>query len=288
VWGNADGKIAVYKDGKWAYPKIKNETIFCAGYGVFDQLEDGGMWIGCRSGAIRNPSLDMQKKNPKVSKLPNWKKRIEKTFPEVEEKLSLKLPGNKIWAIFEGKQLWEYDGKFWVDLNKKYQLERNIRQLKTDLQGRILIGTSGQGFLLIDKDKVLRFNNEKNKAVSVTYDMAVAKDGSVYIGTQSGLYRLKGEKLELLTKHWSQYLNVTIDKDGNIWLLEANSGIFILKDGKPQRISGQTKLDGYRFYYMRLNKAGYIRVDGRKRTEDGETEKSFDCTIKEVKEVEKL
>ncbi len=97
-----------------------------------------------------------------------------------------------------------------------------IRILLPDRRGGFWVGTDGAGLLHIDGKHIERFNIEHGLINDFVRAIMIAKDGSLWIGTDGGLTHLEGKhSQDYDTRNGLAYFSVTAllqDRGGDIWV----------------------------------------------------------------------
>ncbi len=118
-----------------------------------------------------------------------------------------------------------------------------LHQLVEDVQGRIWVAGS-RGLICYDHGHWIRFTTENGLRANHTADMAIGKDGSIWVGYHEALglsqFRLDGSRLQLV-EHYAtnnglrsnQSVFLGTDSAGSIWS-GTDNGVDVLNAGKWQ------------------------------------------------------
>ncbi|MCK4623890.1 MAG: hypothetical protein KAV00_01155 [Phycisphaerae bacterium] len=262
--------LAVFDGKKWKYP-ITSRQNFCPNLALFED-KDSRMWIGEWPGAIRQSNIRFTYRNPRLVRIEEFKKHIEKSYPTIQPHRELAVDrANRVYGYVSDKLL-RYDGKKWEDLSRLLE-KSGVYFLKSDSKGRVWVGSSeGCGLIGFDGDKVLRYNHDVPGPASIIYDMAEDSKGRLYLGTQDGLWRLVDGQIENLTRKYKKldsvpryYLTqqphpVICDKQDRVWFADVNHGLFMYAGGKLIHLSAEGPLKGRRIRNLTLDKSGRVRV----------------------------
>lgn len=139
--------------------------------------------------------------------------------------LSLDSAGNVVIPTDEG--LLRPDGTVWAS-QKEGLPDDPLCCLIIGRGGAPWIGTASQGLLLWAGSHAWRSYGEKD---GLTNNMVTAihrdQSGTLWIGTRYGLHRMRGSRLELVSKgEWTRQIRaIRSTPDGTIWVATWNSGI---------------------------------------------------------------
>jgi ligand-binding sensor domain-containing protein len=275
VWALTDKGICVFDGKGWTYPVCKAQLPYWEG--TMFQAADSALWFSTENGVVRNPTFTFQTTNPVIEALAQFKAKIEKEYPNVTPApLVLKDAKGRIWAGREDG-VDRYDGKAWTFLPLNLG-DRTLAFIRMDSKGRVWIGTQGAGLFCYDGAEVVKYNDTADHSKSVIYDMVESRNGTLYFGTQHGLYVLKGEtwtRQEGLEDIGCQQVHpMAIDDKDRLWMADCNYGVFLFDGKTATRTAKQAGLQGRQIQEIKPLTDGMVRI--RTVTEEGR-EKSYDC-----------
>jgi len=227
----------------------KNSTPALPGSDVRCLLEtkDAALWIGTSDGLAR------------------WKDGVVKAFTTKDG-----LPGNLIIDLWETQ-----DGALmtWTDLGiaqhsgERFVLQRNVDAwpktaipsgeppdyvaFEEDLPNDVgMMGTRSELTLYKDRERKPRFAAQlrvgRELPGSRIQSLLVDREGSMWIGTNSGLVRWVGGKLERLPVTdplaSASVLALMEDREGNIWVGTETGGLHILRDQRFRTVGAREGL----------------------------------------------
>jgi sugar lactone lactonase YvrE len=272
VWARTIGGIAVHRRGQWSYPEFDaRQPNFC------EVLANGDMWISTRTGVVRDPAITWQHEPQSVRDLAKAKATIESQYPNVEENGFTALDRRqRVWLAYR-KQLWRFHGHQWTDLTESINgPAASVSFVKADSKGRVWVGTSGKGLYRFAGDHVKTFFNQARRAISVIYSMAEAKDGTVYIGTQYGLYEFGEIEPKAISENY-QVAQMLVDGLGRVWFSDVNGGLLLYDRKEIQRLWRDPKLQGWYIRRISLIRPNTVRVEMVSFLPTGSRNASFEC-----------
>jgi ligand-binding sensor domain-containing protein/signal transduction histidine kinase len=145
------------------------------------------------------------------------------------------LPHNLVQAITQSRDgsLWvgtleglaRFDGVFFTPFNARNTPEiknSSITALCADRQGALWIGTDGGGLVRLKEGAFSRFDKTNGLAGNVLSAIYESKDGSLWIGTTSGMSRWQNGKFINYTRKEGLLSDIVRsiyeDRDGNLWI----------------------------------------------------------------------
>ncbi len=257
VWVITPRGIAVYDNGRWRYPQFGVEDVEW-GFGV-QHTADGNRWVSYRDGVVRNPEVRWHDERRTTRLRQQRQEDVGRNWPELpEDELVGRDSRGKAWMGVNG-QLLVYDGDAWVD--KSDRIERGeVQFIKSDSKERLWIGTSGRGAMMIDGEDIERFNDTPGHARSVIYAMAEDGEGTLYFGTQHGLYRFADG-------HWDHLLDryqahpLAVDDHDRVWFADVNWGLILYDDGQERQLTAEhAELEGRIVNQITPLEDGRVRV----------------------------
>jgi ligand-binding sensor domain-containing protein len=156
-----------------------------------------------------------------------------------------------------------YDGKNWQDLTPLLK-GSEVWSLQGDKLGRVWVGTGGAGLIGIQGKSIRRYNNDPTHAKSCIYATAETSNGDLYVGTQYGLWRLRGETWEdliLNEEQRMQAIQVVVDPQDRVWVLDPNYGIFVYQRNAFTLLSSSALLKGKGVQTLRRTPEGNMEAD---------------------------
>jgi ligand-binding sensor domain-containing protein len=239
------------------------------------RASDGAWWISTPQ-INRFARLQWSEVKPRDAAIQRGKQEVEKSYPNVKpSRLTAVSPAGVVVTV-AGERLLRFDGKQWEDLTARFG-QAMIYKVHTDSRGTIWIGTSGQGLIGIDPSGAARrYNNEAPHSKSVIYDFDEAPDGTLYAGTQDGVYRLRGQVWEQIPSDLFQVGRVMVDRGGRVWLIEITYDRLYVYDGKRFReVKDQTALSDEKLESLRLDDASNVLVDVPAQPAEGTPRRTF-------------
>ncbi|MBT3266887.1 PAS domain-containing protein [Candidatus Poribacteria bacterium] len=219
--------IGTQHDGVWRYDGARFASFSIAEglahCDVHDIAEDseGGLWFSCWHGGLSNlpPGMAHVSDDP------------------VQEAMALD-PEGRLWWGCRSTLTWLDDQEERLDLGSR------VACILPDSQGRLWVGTHGQGvFLFADRSDILSFEPARMFArvwaeTPEILDIYETADGAVWVATRSGVLRHDGGGDVLFTARDglpSDHIStVCQDASGDMWFGSYNGG-------------GLTRYDGHHF-----------------------------------------
>lgn len=106
----------------------------------------------------------------------------------------------------------------------------SVHAITEDSQGRLWVG--GSGLYILDHGTAKRILLDESTASSQIKSILIAKNGSVWVGTYAGLYRLKDGVIRHYPFNRDIEANICQDGSGNIWLGWVGDGLSRFQDGQ--------------------------------------------------------
>jgi len=224
--------ISVYKSGVWLWhegllhPFSHNHLLNGHDVKSFTQTRDGAIYmstIGGGVGILRGPDFTLLTKDNGLANDTSW---------VVHEGPS----GTIYIGTWGGLNLY-HPGRF-TNFDTSCGLDNDIVTCAAELDSGVMaVGTFGGGISLLDGSGTLRSLNTKNGLVDDrVWSLLRARDGSLYIGTHSGLNRWHDGRLSTVYREEKspsgRIYALHQRTDGSI-ILATYGGIFFLDDGKP-------------------------------------------------------
>ena len=227
----------------------------------------GGFWIG-GAGALHSAKIRLIAGNPRVTRITDLQRRIEQRYPALPEMnigSDSRVARDSVGQIvgYESGQLLCYNGKHWRDLTPLLN-GSEVWNLQTDKQGRVWVCTGGAGLIGIQGKTIQRYNDDPDHAKSCIYRIAEASNGDLYVGTQYGLWRLKGQMWEDLSGPQNQIMQaiqMVVDGQDRVWVVDPNFGIFVYCRNAFTQLSRTAQLKGKDVCALRLTSQGNVEAD---------------------------
>jgi ligand-binding sensor domain-containing protein len=257
VWCFGDSGAAVSTREGWRYPSLASESPL---QGMV--IAPGGeRWFWGWSWVARDPAVTWLSERPDLLRMKELKARVAASFPalpDVADALVVKDQLGRTW-LSTGDRVFAYDGSAWNETLLSGEETVWIHFLHADRQGRIWIGTSGRGVRMIDRELTTAFNDDPRHSRAVAYALAEGPDGTIWIGTQDGLYAhgTDGWK-QVFADHQVEPLHC--DAAGRIWFGDINEGILVYEGGRIRNLSQQGPLVGCRATAFAATKDGDVRI----------------------------
>jgi hypothetical protein len=279
LWVVSYGGLAVHapqadgKGGGWQYAELEEAGTPPA----LLETRGGQWWVG-ELGASRRSQLPLSSVNPHVSAVNRFKRKVEASYPNVKSLRDVAIGRNGTVVGFADQRLFRYDGKNWEDLSGRLG-KFDIYQVRADSKGTIWVATSGNGLIGLDPDGAIRrYNNDPDSAASVIYSIDQTPDGTLYAGTQHGVYRLRGEIWEPVKSDLFQVGQVLTDHRGRVWMMEVTYSNLYAYDGRQFReVKQQTSIADLPLEIgsLRLDDAGNVLVDVPARPGKNQPQRTF-------------
>ncbi|MGK9368481.1 ligand-binding sensor domain-containing protein [Melioribacter sp. Ez-97] len=208
-------------------------------YGIM-QSKDGFLWFGTEEGFVRYDGVRFEVFSSENIGLMN----NNLVVAMLEDSKGV------LWAgTFGGLLKYSENEVKLYDLSKGLS-NNSVRALFEDEYGRIWAGTSS-GLNIIDGDSVKTYSVNDGLTNDYIYKITGDKKGKVYLATRTGgvnvaEYDLNGVKFSAITAEHGLSSNfirsVYLDSKNQLWVGTFQSGIELIKDGKPVNFEGKEKL----------------------------------------------
>ena len=142
--------------------------------------------------------------------------------------------GDVWWATFEG--LFKYDGKKFTHFKKEEIGAEALMCIVEDKNGKLWIGTSGDGVIEYDGKNFNKYTIENGLSENLVYGIEEDKRGNIWMGTYGGgITKFSGKSItHLSVEHGlGHHVVWTTEeyRDGKLWFGTSSTGIRIF-DGK--------------------------------------------------------
>jgi ligand-binding sensor domain-containing protein len=282
VWVYGDEGMAVRRNGKWQYPEFKSgEPVMMPPWGSWPSDDN---WLITYTGVYRNPAVTWWPTSARERNLEKYKAATENSYPQI-------VPNGVIAVDADGqawlglrKSLLRYDGRTWTDLTPELGKKRDISFVRADSRGRIWVGTSGNGLVRFDGARSESFFNNPDHSMSVIYSFAEAADGTVYIGSQFGLYAFKDGEPKNITNRY-QVITIVIDGLNRAWFTDPNTGLLLYDGGEVRELARDPQLAGWHVGDLALVRPNAVRITAYSLQPTGDRQAVFECDGKTVMRV---
>jgi len=188
---------------------------------VLDLAEDsrGNLWIAGRRLGLgrRTPDGNMMWRSID----PNGRESVVSVLVDDQDRVWV-LSGERLLSL-ENEILQEVDVA-WLSDDIPY-----MRRLLQGADGSIIITTGGQGIYAIDGSAVRNWRTGLGKDGDSTYDVHEGPDGTVWVGSRMGLFRMQGDSLvrpaDSRLKIERPVYFILTDKESRLWI-GTDDGVF--------------------------------------------------------------
>lgn len=131
-------------------------------------------------------------------------------------------PAGETWAIAGG--LYHHNGRRWSrsQLGEEGSWDEIVGAMSRDHRGTIWLGTLGKGAWYRVEDRVTQFTEEDGLPGRVVHATARGADGSLWIGVNGGVARLRSGELQAWTPvdglPFRRVRSLLVDRSGRLWL----------------------------------------------------------------------
>lgn len=153
-------------------------------------------------------------------------------LPTGEANTVLQTGDGYVWIGSYGGLI-RYDGTTFRNYSSEGAIaSSSIRMLFEDSQGRLWIGTNDQGVYLYEDGKFTLYQNANRQEFLSVRDFAEGEDGTIYVGTTSGLAKVEGTELVAVSEKTSgmTVYSLAVDEKGTVWAC-IDDGIALLVSG---------------------------------------------------------
>lgn len=220
---------------------------------VITALEPGNgsdVWLGTYGSGVFIARVGANYKDIKITP-----SQFNKTFPDMLVWDICRVNNYEVWVATNDHGVVKlYDGKLNGIFNKETGLLSNqILDIMPDREGNIWFASFGQGAMMYNDDKFIRYTGNDGLKGIVTMDILFVNNNELYIASEEGLshFRKEGNSIKLLNSYSSaRGLNAiganTVEKfNDQIWI-GTNEGINILKGSKLTDFVGNNSLGNKR------------------------------------------
>ncbi|MBF5045632.1 hypothetical protein FGE12_24710 [Aggregicoccus sp. 17bor-14] len=218
LWaGTLSGGLVSYRQGRFEahLPSPSHVTALA-------ETEDGTLWVGTGEGLLRRsggafvPAAGAEGLPPgAVTALAPGR-------------------GGVLWAALREGGLLRREGGRFVAVPLPTTTPR-IYALAEDGQGALWIATRGQGLLRWANGELRSYGAKEGLPQRTVYTLMPEPDGTLWLGTDDGLVRLRGERVETLTERQglsaSAVYSLLTDGEGDLWVGTSGGGLVRLREG---------------------------------------------------------
>jgi hypothetical protein len=284
LWCFSSRSTAVLTGEGWRYPLVDGDpSVWLQG---LSESPDGDQWFWTWTWVKRNPVLTWQTLRPDLQRLEVIKSQIATRYPTLttgDDFVTVKDSDGRVW-LSTLDRLFSYDGKTWKEIRLSPDEIVPLTFLHADHHGRVWIGTSGHGVVQIHHDKTTQFNHDPRHARSVVYCIAESLDGTLWLGTQDGLYTYGETGLKQVFAGY-QVHPLFVEPGGRIWFGDINHGILTYQHGQIVNLSQQGALTGYQVSEFTLTADGDVLVDAYLSDDNQNRRKKFIVSGDSVQEL---
>lgn len=169
------------------------------------------------------------------------------------------------WFGTSGGGVCHYFGKQFTVYDKSSGLSGNfIYSVFRDSRHRLWTGTSDQGLSVLDSAGFYSFNAGNGFANVKVKAIAESPDGLLYFGTDGqGVFSYDGKEFKEIADLKKTYVRALLpDKDGNLWIATAGTGLFCLRsqseDGRVEKFTTKEGLLHNRLTALLYDKSGRL------------------------------
>ena len=252
LWLAMIGGISIieFEEGTLKIKDIYNPEIETgAEMPIVSAIEPGNgsdVWLGTYGTGVFIARVGANYKDIKITP-----SQVNKTFPDMLVWDICRMNNDEVWLATNDHGVVKlYDGKLTGIFNKETGLLSNqILDIMPDREGNIWFATFGQGAMMYDDDKFIRYAENDGLKGIVAMDILFVNDNELYIASEEGLshFAKEGNIIKRLNSYSSaQGLNAiganTVERfNGQIWI-GTNNGISILKGSKLTDFVGNSSL----------------------------------------------
>lgn len=167
-----------------------------------------------------------------------------------------------VWIGTEGGGVYRLHNGGWKRFGEREGLTNLfVWSVFEDAQGRLLAGTWGGGLFQLVDGHFVHPSPLAGETVPVT-SLLSATDGGLWAGTQRGLIRVKGGKVERYAQDWLRpdVRTMAEDKDGAIWFGMSGGGLGRLKGGDMKRFDRADGLPGDHVWSLLAEEDGTLWI----------------------------
>lgn len=226
IYAGTENGLYLYSENKLRYfIHDRNDKYSITGGGICAILKDreGGIWVGTYYGGLCHYSL--------------YKSQFEKYYPTSGK--DGELSGQNIrqfcndgqGGLFVGT---EDGGLYRLNLKDK-EFRHLLPEVKTVnavklIGGQIYIGTENDGLFTCDPYtlKITHLSASSSIPERMIHSICGGRDGQLWIGTDTGLYLCRNDKVQSINEHNIRSIvhDILEDSDGNLWVATEEDGVY--------------------------------------------------------------
>ncbi len=227
LWGlDPHRAVTQYIHKKWTIEDgLPNNMIY-----AILQTRDGYLWVGTNNGLVRFDGV----------KFEIFNRDNTPAMPDNRVTDLLETRNGSLWAATRGGLVIYNNGKFYGLTTQKRLLKPVVQAIAEDRDGHIWAGFRGKGLnIFINGDFTsppmqlyFKENPSTNELFSTVSDFCLDKEGNMWIGTVTGLFRvIKGKpvKVDIKKRDGKPVRRISglfSGDDGDIWAATLHDGIF--------------------------------------------------------------
>lgn len=150
-------------------------------------------------------------------------------LPTGEANTVLQTRDGYVWIGSYGGLI-RYDGTTFRNYSNERKIHSSsIRSLFEDSQGRLWIGTNDKGVYLYEQNQFFHYGYSNDKEFLSVRSFAEDSKGNIYVGTTSGLARIEGQEMVLVSGevYGTTVYSMAVDENDVLWTC-LNDGIAML------------------------------------------------------------
>jgi signal transduction histidine kinase/ligand-binding sensor domain-containing protein/ActR/RegA family two-component response regulator len=128
------------------------------------------------------------------------------------------------------------------------QDDNDVKALLEDPEGSLWLGTAGAGLIRLRDSKFVQYGTSEGLAGNIAWSVTEAHDGSLWLGTDSGLSRYSNGRFEYYAPRFGledvRVRAVLEDRPGTVWFGTQGRGAYRWQDGRLTRFSRAEGLSG--------------------------------------------
>ncbi len=160
-----------------------------------------------------------------------------------------------VWAGTADGALNRFDGRRFHTVNFQTGAGRHrIACITEDPLGRLWVGTRGGGLWVGERGRFKQASSGNEPPGWGIYAIFVKRDGTIWLGTSEGLYRLAGNHFVPFFQEpdigHEKVFGICEDARGSLWMATYGGGLVRVRNGRARRITGTDGLGSSTFYQV--------------------------------------